>query len=491
MYIKKSNINTPMVMKVMGWLLVIEALFMAVPMTVSLCYKEYDSARAFLYAILITLGLGVTMTKFIRPARMEMHRKEGFLLTSFIWVIFSLFGMMPFLLSGVVDNLTNAFFETMAGFTTTGSTVFIDVETLPKGILLWRSLMQWIGGMGIILFTLAVMPMFNQTGGVQLFNAEVTGITHDKLRPRVSQTALGLWGVYIGLTVMMFVLLCFGPMNIFDSICHTLSCVSTGGFSTKNNSIGFWDSRYVDSIVVLFMFVGGINFSLLYNLLQGKVKSILKNEVLKWYVLLCVIGTLICFADLYFRGENTNIIDCAIDSLFHITATISTTGYSVETYKWGQFSLMILIILMISCACAGSTSGGLKIDRMIVMFKNVKNEFRKAIHPNLVTTVRMNGKVVPYAHVQRTIAFLVIFTLILIVSTLIITLFNIDVFDSFFMSLSALCNVGYGAEIGDGGALINMPDTVKWILSFDMLIGRLELFTVLILFTKGFWVKIN
>lgn len=489
MYIRKSNINTLMVMKVMGWLLVIEALFMAIPMIVSLCYAEYDCAKSFLYAILVTLGLGFLMTKFIRPVRMDMHRKEGFLLTSFIWIIFSIFGMLPFLFSGVVSNLTDSFYETMAGFTTTGSTVFTDVEVLPKGILLWRSLMQWIGGMGIILFTLAVMPMFNQSGGVQLFNAEVTGITHEKLRPRVSQTALGLWGVYIGLTVLMCIFLCFGPMDVFDSICHTLSCVSTGGFSTKNDSIGFWDSRYIDSIVVLFMFVGGINFSLLYNLVQGKVKSLLKNEVFKWYVFLCIIGTVICFADLYYRGENSNIIDCAIDSLFHITATISTTGYSVENYSWGQFSLMILIILMVSCACAGSTSGGLKIDRMIVMLKNVKNEFRKAIHPNLITTVRLNDKVVPYAHVQRTIAFLVIFALILVVSTVIITMFNIDVFESFFMSLSALCNVGYGAEMGDSGALSNMPDTVKWLLSFDMLIGRLELFTVLILFTKGFWVK--
>ena len=489
MYIRKSNINTLMVIRVIGWLLMIEAMFMTVPMCVSLYYNEYGCAEKFFYAILITLSLGGLTTKFVRPDRMDMHRKEGFLLTSLIWVVFSLFGMLPFIFSGVVDNVTDAFYETMAGFTTTGSTVFTDVENLPKGILLWRSLMQWIGGMGIILFTLAVMPMFNKSSGVQLFNAEVTGITHDKLRPRVSQTALGLWGVYIGLTIIMALLLFMGPMNMFDSICHTLSCVSTGGFSTKNTSIGYWDSRYVDSVVIAFMFLGGVNFSILYNLAHGKFKQAYKNEVLKWYVLICLLGTVICFADLYFRGENRNVLDCAIDSLFHITATISTTGYSVENYSWGQFSLMILIILMISCACAGSTSGGLKIDRMVVLFKNVKNEFSKAIHPNLVTTVRMNGKVVPYAHVQRTVAFLVIFTLILVASTTIITMFDIKVFDSFFMSLSALCNVGYGFEIGDSGTLESLPITVKWLLSFDMLIGRLELFTVLILFTKGFWIK--
>lgn len=489
MYVKKSNINTLMVMRVIGWLLMIEAAFMAIPMGVSLLYKEFVCAKSFLYAIIITLSLGAFMTKTIQPERMEMHRKEGFLLTSLVWIVFSIFGMLPFLFSGILDNVTDAFYETMAGFTTTGSTVFPDVEILPKGILLWRSLMQWIGGMGIILFTLAVMPMFNKTGGVQLFNAEVTGITHDRLRPRVSQTAIGLWGVYIGLTLLMVVMLAIGPMDFFDSVCHTLSCVSTGGFSTKNTSIGFWDSRYIDGVVIAFMFLGGISFSLMYNFIHGKFKVVLKNEVLKWYVILCLIGVVICFADLFFRGENIDVIDCAIDSLFHIVATITTTGFSVENYAWGQFSFMILIILMISCACAGSTSGGLKIDRMLVMLKNVKNEFSKAIHPNLVTSVRMNGKVVPYAHVQKVIAFMVIFTLVLITSTTIITMFDITVFDSFFMSLSSLCNVGYGSTIGDSGTLVSLPTVVKWLLMFDMLIGRLELFTVLILFTKGFWIK--
>ena len=489
MFIKKSNINTLMVLRVIGWLLMMEAMFMTVPFVVSLYYHELDCAKAFFYTILVTLGIGMFTAKSIHPTYMNMHRKEGFLLTTLVWVVFSVFGMLPFLFSGVVGNMTDAFYETMAGFTTTGSTIFNDVEVLPRGILVWRSLMQWIGGMGIILFTLAVIPMLNKTGGVQLFNAEVTGITHDKLRPRVSQTAIGLWGVYIGLTVVMAVLLCLGPMDWFDSVCHTMSCVSTGGFSTKNSSIGFWDSRYVDGVVIVFMFLGGINFSMLYNLFHGKVKSLLENEVFKWYIILCLIGTVICFADLFVRGENDNVIDCGLDSLFHIVATITTTGFSVENYIWGQFSIMILIVLMLSCACAGSTSGGLKIDRMLVMIKTVKNEFSKAIHPNLVTSVRMNGKVVPYAHAQRVVAFLAIFTLVLMVSTTVITMFDIDVFDSFFMSLSALCNVGYGSVLADGTTFVGLPSLVKWLLVFDMLIGRLELFTVLILFTKGFWIK--
>lgn len=489
MFVKKSNINMLMVLRVIGWLLMIEAIFMCVPLAVSLYYSELESVKAFFFSVLLTFGLGSITAKMIRPSYMNMHRKEGFLLTSLVWVVFSIFGMLPFLFSGTINNVTDAFYETMAGFTTTGSTIFCDVEILPKGILLWRSLMQWIGGMGIILFTLAVIPMLNKTGGVQLFNAEVTGITHDKLRPKVSQTAMGLWGVYIGLTIVMSILLCVGPMDWFDSLCHTLSCVSTGGFSTKNASIGFWDSRYIDGIVIVFMFLGGVSFTLLYNVTHGKYKSLFENEVLKWYVILCVGGTLICFADLYYRGENKNILDCAIDSLFHIVATITTTGFTVENYAWGQFSVMMLIILMISCACAGSTSGGLKIDRMLVMLKNVKNEFSKAIHPNLVTSVRMNGKVVPYAYVQKLIAFFVIFMLVLMVSTTIITIFGISVFDSFFMSLSALCNVGYGSSIVGGDTFVNLPILVKWLLTFDMLIGRLELFTVLILFTKGFWIK--
>lgn len=489
MFVKKSNINTLMVLRVIGWLLMIEALFMCAPLLVSLYYQEYECTKAFFYSVLLTLGLGAFTAKAIHPSYMNMHRKEGFLLTSLVWVVFSLFGMLPFLFSGTVSTVTDAFYETMAGFTTTGSTIFCDVEILPKGILLWRSLMQWIGGMGIILFTLAVIPMLNKTGGVQLFNAEVTGITHDKLRPKVSQTAKGLWGVYIGLTLVMCALLCLGPMNWFDSVCHTLSCVSTGGFSTKNDSIGFWDSRYIDTIVIIFMFLGGVNFSMLYNLLHGKIKAFISNEIFKWYVILCIIGSIVCFADLFFRGENENIFDCLIDSLFHVVATITTTGFSIENYSWGQFSVMMIIILMLSCACAGSTSGGLKIDRILVMLKNVKNEFSKAIHPNLVTSVRMNGKVVPYAYVQKLIAFLVIFMLVLMISTTIITMFNITVFDSFFMSLSALCNVGYGSSIVGGSSFVDLPMVVKLLLTFDMLIGRLELFTVLILFTKGFWIK--
>ena len=489
MNVKKTNINTLMVVRMIGWLLMIEALFMVVPFVVSLYYQEMDCAKSFFFSALITLALGGFTSNAIHPTHTDMHRKEGFLLTSLVWVVFSLFGMLPFLFSGTLMSVTDAFCETMAGFTTTGCTMFADVETLPKGILLWRSLMQWIGGMGIILFTLAVLPMLNKSGGVQLFNAEVTGITHDKLRPRVSQTALGLWGVYVGLTVLMCVALMCGPMDWFDSLCHTLSCVSTGGFSTKNDSIGFWDSRYIDGMVILFMFLGGVSFSLLYNVVFGRFKSLVNNEVLKWYVILCVVGSAICFADLYFRGENRNVIDCAIDSLFHIVATITTTGYSVENYSWGQFSIMIFIILMISCACAGSTSGGLKIDRMLVMLKNVKNEFSKALHPNLVTSVRLNGKVVPYAHVQRVIAFLVIFALVLIVSSTVMTMFGIDVFGSFFLSLSALCNVGYGSTMFGGLSFAELPEFVKWLLAFDMLIGRLELFTVMILFTRGFWVK--
>ncbi len=489
MNLKKSNINTLMVVRVIGWLLMIEALFMVVPFVVCLVYHELECAKSFFFSMLLTSGLGMFTSHAIHPERMEMHRKEGFLLTSLVWVVFSIFGMLPFLFSGTLSSITDAFCETMAGFTTTGSTVFADVEVLPKGILLWRSLMQWIGGMGIILFTLAVIPMLNKSSGVQLFNAEVTGITHDKLRPRVSQTAIGLWGVYIGLTILMCIALMCGPMDWFDSLCHTLSCVSTGGFSTKNTSIGFWGSRYIDGVVIVFMFLGGVSFSLLYNAAHGKFKSLVSNEVLRWYLLLCALGSVICFADLFFRGENRNVLDCALDAFFHIIATITTTGYSIENYAWSEFSIMIFIILMVSCACAGSTSGGLKIDRMLVMLKNVKNEFSKALHPNLVTSVRLNGKVVPYAHVQRVIAFLVIFSLVLIVSSIFITMFGINVFDSFFLSLSALCNVGYGSTMLNGGDFADLPSVVKWVLSFDMLIGRLELFTVLILFTKGFWVK--
>lgn len=490
MFARKSNINSAMVLKVLGWPLMIEAVFMILPLLISLLYDEVSIAKEFLKAIIITGGVGALMAMCIRPKSVEMHKREGFLLTAMVWILFTVFGMLPFMFSGCINNVADAFFETMSGFTTTGATILSDVESVPKGLLFWRALIQWIGGMGIILFALAVIPMLNHAGGIQLFNAEVTGITHDKLRPRISQTAKGLWLVYIILSILMILLLWAGPMNLFDSVCHTFATLSTGGFSTSNSSVGGWNSYYIDSIVILFMFLGGTNFSLLYIAFHGKPKQLLKNNVFRAYLLVNIIATLLCFAGQYINNPNIDLTRGFMTSAFQVVSGFTSTGFVTDDFgAWGQFPLMILMLLMFICACAGSTTGGVKLDRVMVLMKHVKNEINHVLHPNLITTVRLNDKVVQYEAVQKIMAFLSIYVIILLLSVTIITIYGISCVDATFMTLSALGDVGYGYGVTKGGLYVTLPDLVKWIMSFDMLIGRLELFTVLILFTKGFWVK--
>ena len=277
-----SRVNFPMLLRVTGWLMMIEAAFMVFPLIATIVYQETDF-YAFLVSTIITGVVGASMTTFIEPSRTEMAKREGFLLTAMIWVVFSIFGMLPFILSETPFTISDAFFEAMSGFTTTGATIMNSVEHLSHGLHLWRCLMQWIGGMGIILFTLAVIPMLNHSGGMQMFNAEVTGITHDKIRPRVSQTAKGLWLVYILLSVLLCVLLWVGPMDFFDSVCHALSTMSTGGFSTKDASVGAWNSAYIKIIMTIFMFLGGVNFGLLFKACTGAPGGLLHNDTFKMY----------------------------------------------------------------------------------------------------------------------------------------------------------------------------------------------------------------
>ena len=282
-----QQINFPIILRMLGWLIMIEALFMCLPLAVAVFYGETGTWLAFGLAVLITLTAGAAMTFGIKPSFKTMRKREGLILTATIWIVFSVFGMMPFLFTATIDNVTDAFFETMAGFTTTGASVIGDLENMPHGVLFWRALMQWIGGMGIILFTLAVMPMLNFKGGIALFNAEVTGITHERLRPRVSQTAKDLWLIYIALTALLAVLL--SPVTgWFDAICHAFTTLSTGGLSTKNEGINFWHSQYVYLVVTLFMFLGGVNFTLLFNLLRGRFAKLLHSDTFKWYCIMTI-----------------------------------------------------------------------------------------------------------------------------------------------------------------------------------------------------------
>ncbi|MGN0214821.1 MAG: TrkH family potassium uptake protein [Muribaculaceae bacterium] len=485
------SLNVAIVARVIGWLLMIESAFMALPLITSLIYSEPDCARAFAITIGITLLAGATMTFGIRPKRSSMHTREGLLLTASVWVVFSLFGCLPYMLSGTLPRFVDAYFEIMSGFSTTGASVIRDVESTAKGILLWRSISQWLGGMGIILFTLAVLPMLNHSGGVQLFNAEVTGLTHDKLRPRVSQTATSLWAVYCVLTLVLLGFLWAGPMDFFDALNHTLITTSTGGFSTKNASIGHWNSMYINIVITVFMLLSGLNFYLLYRFAKGDRLAVLKNDVLRWTVgLLSGVGVIVGI-DVVMQDAMDNKLMAFVCGFFQTISAATSTGLTAFDYEAdGPFVSMMFVVVMVFGASAGSTAGGAKVDRLVLLLKNTSIQIYHLLHPNTVKVIRVNGRVVSDDVYSKCIAFLTCYLLLFCVSAIIFTVSGIPAFDAIFSAVSAVSNIGMGYGFtGFHGSFADMNDLCKVVFSFDMLAGRLELFTILILFTKGFWKK--
>ena len=454
-----QNINFAIVMRMQGWLLLIEAAFMLFPLVISWIYEEQTSLMAFIYSTAITAGAGAAMAFGIKPRNTSMHKREGLMLTAIIWVFFSLFGMLPYLFSDTFNNVTDAFFETMAGFTTTGSSVIRYVEEIPRGVLFWRAMTQWIGGMGIILFTLAVIPMLNQKGGIALFNAEVTGITHERLRPRVSQTAKDLWLIYIGLTAVLTILLYVGPMDWFDAICHAMTTTSTGGYSTKNVGLDYWNSSYVFLVVIIFMFIGGISFSLIVAVGRGNFKRLMNNNTLRWYCMTTLITTIAIMGYMTYKGFLDTHGDRFIYSAFDTLSAITSTGFS--TFDYG-----------------------------IVLLKNTANEFYRVLHTNSVRAVHVDGKPVPNHVVNKVNTFFTIYILIIMIVALYLTFFGVPVFDAMYTSMSAISNVGIGYGVtGPNSSWVVLHPGAKWVLAFEMMVGRLELFTVLVIFTRSFWKK--
>lgn len=488
-YQPKSYINIRMLLRVIGWLLTIEAVFMLIPCVTGLVAGE-KSVAGFLICMGVTAACGMALMS-LRPKSREMGKREAILLTGFTWIILSIFGMLPFLVCGTHLTVTDAFFETMSGFTTTGTSVLTTLVDVPKSILIWRCTLQWIGGLGIILFTLAVIPMLNYQGGMQLFNAEVTGITHDKLRPRVSFTAQGLWTVYIVLTAALVILLNFSDMSFFDSLCYGLSTMSTGGFATSDGGVVQTDSIYVKIVLMVFMFIGGVNFSLIFKASKGDFRSALKNDVLKWYVIAILVFFLLLSINILLRGLGDGLASYTIDPLFQAVSILTSTGISQAGFHdWGPVATVVLIGMMFMGACAGSTSGGAKIDRVLVMFKFIKNEFYKMMHPNTVTAVAVNGKGMPQGVVMKTLAFLFLYVLVIIGGGCVLMMTGVQVPHSFFLALSAISNTGLGTDIvGLDGNFLTLPDLAKWCLALVMLIGRLEIYTILLLFVPSFWRK--
>ena len=479
-----------MLLRVSGWLMMIESLFMLIPMGTCLYFRESD----WLPFALTAAGTGATgfvLSRHIRPSHYSMSKRDGFLLTAMVWVVFSIFGMLPFMFCKMPISLSDAFFEAMSGFTTTGASVLLDVTHMSHGIHIWRATMQWLGGMGIILFTLAVIPMLNSSGGMLMFNAEVTGITHDKLRPRISQTAKALWMLYFAFTIMLVALLWSGPMNFFDSVCHAFGAISTGGYSTRNEGIAAFNSIYVKVVLTIFMFVGGVNFSLIYRSLRGEFGALRRNDVFRTYVGLIAVMYILFVIGITTQGTYEGWEDLTIDPLFQIVSTMTSTGFTPSNFEqWGPLVLALVFMLMLFGACAGSTSGGAKIDRLLFLVKNCRNELYRCIYPHAIMSVRVNGKVVSNDIVGKVIAFLCIYMLLISIGGTAMAAMGVPIIDAFFSAFSCMSNTGLGAGItGYGGSYEMLPDAAKWLLSFLMLTGRLEIFTVLLLFAPSFWRK--
>ena len=486
------NINYRLILKTIGVLFGIETLFLLLPLGVSLWYGDGDfPAFAITTAISIVLGC-IAYFQYPNAEHRTFGKRDGFLIVTSSWLFFSVVGMLPYLISGSIDNVTDAFFETMSGVTTTGASVIPDIESLPHGVLLWRSMTQWLGGLGIILFTLAVMPLLNKGGGgVQLFAAETSGIMYDKIRPRISQTAKRLWTTYIGITALVAMLLFAGPMDGFDAVCHAMTTAATGGFSTKANGLMYWHSAYMEYVIIVFMLLSSINYSLVYWATQGKFKKMFDNEEVRWFLFIVTIATGLVAIGLFIigTGETWGIERTLRTALFQVSAIISSTGFLTANYaEWGAFFCVIICLLMFCGGCAGSTSGGAKVIRIVVLMKNTVNEFYRQIHPNAIIPVRVNQQVISYEIVSKILAFLFIYAFLAIVSSLALSAMGLSIEESFGCSISCISNIGpaLGGMVFSFGSI---PAVGKWLLTFDMLVGRLEIFTVLILFTSYFWKK--
>lgn len=488
-YRQKGQINILMLLRVIGWLLLVEAGIMLVPAIVGICYGE-PNVFNFCWGVGITAGVGFLLTCLKSTSR-EMGRQEAILLTGLTWIILSLFGMLPFIFTGTHMGITDAFFETMSGFTTTGATVLNSYEGIPHSILLWRCLLQWIGGLGILLFTIAVLPLLNYQGGMQLFNAEVTGLTHDKIRPRIGSTSKNLWLVYSIFTVAAIVMLAFSDMGFFNAVCYGLSTISTGGFASHDFSLDDWGGIYIKVVITVFMFIGSVNFTLVFRAATGQFRKAWKNEVLRIFVWTIFVCYLLLCLNVLITDNVHEWQDLTIDPLFQTVSLLSSTGLTEsDFFDWGPIAFVLLIIMMGMGACAGSTTGGAKIDRFIVLYKFLKNEFYRLMHPNAVKTVSINGKGTPVPVLQKTLAFLFLYLLVILVGGVVLSIIGLPLSDSFFCALSCVSNTGVGTDItGLNGNYAAVPDVAKWVLTFIMLIGRLEIYTILIMFTPAFWKK--
>jgi trk system potassium uptake protein TrkH len=481
-------VNFHIISKIIGSLLFIEAFFMACCMGISFTFHE-DDIMAFIVSTLFTFGSAFLFLFMGRSAQNTLNRRDAYVVVTAAWVIFSFFGMFPFLIHGSITSLADAYFETMSGFSTTGATIIDDVEQLPHGILFWRSLMQWIGGLGIVFFTIAVLPSL-VGGSVKVFAAEATGPIRSKMHPRLSTNAKWIWSIY-----MLLTLACIGSywaagMNWFEATNYSMTTTATGGFSIHNDSTEHFNSATIDYVSILFQFLSGINFTLLYiAIFKLKIGALFNNSEFKLYMTVVIVATGI-ITYLLFTRMHYGLEHSFRSALFQVVSFMTTTGmFNDDAALWPHVTWVILGIVMYLGACAGSTSGGFKCIRGVMLLQVVRNNFRQILHPNAILPVKVNGQNIPQSKLVSLFAFFTLTILMVIVTATIMIMAGIDNTNAITIALSCVSNVGptLGTEIGPAMSWSILPDYIKWILCLLMLMGRLEIMTVLVLFTRVFW----
>lgn len=474
------------VLRILFLIMIFTGLAMLLPLPFSLFYGDNDYI-ALLKSSAIALGLGLPGFFITSRRKQDIRAKEGFAIVTLGWITFAFFGALPFFLSGATTTFTDAFFETMSGFTTTGATILTDIESVPHSILFWRSLTHWFGGMGIIVLTIAILP-FLGVGGMQMFKAESPGPTVDKLSPRIAGTAKILWSVYVFFTGLETVLLMLAGMNLFDALCHSFGTMATGGFSTKNASIAAYSSAIIDYIIILFMIIAGINFSLHYKLFKGKFSDFFKNSELRFFLSIIAFSTLLIFVEvLIYHYETAG--EAIQFSLFQVVSLLTTTGFGTADYEqWSIASQIVLLILMFIGGSAGSTGGGIKVIRLMLLLKFAYNELTRLLHPNAIVAVKVGDQIIDRKILVNVAGFFIIYVMITTISILIVSAFRIDLTTSIGAVVATINNIGPGiGNVGPTDNFAHFPDALKWFFSFLMMLGRLEIYTVIILLAPTFW----
>lgn len=473
--------------RILGFLLIVEAGFLLTALSVSYYYEEHV-LRSYIYSLATMIGCGTLLVYIGRGRERNISRKDGYIVVTLCWVLFSAFGAIPFYLSGVLPSITDAFFETMSGFSTTGATVINNVESIPHSLLFWRAMSHWVGGLGIMFFTVAVFPIFG-LGDINLFAAESTGPMRAKLHPRISVAARWILTIYVGLTILATLSFYFAGMGKFDAVCHAMATVATGGFSTKQASIAAFNSPLIEYVVTFFMFLGGINLSLLYLFLfKARFASLLRDSEFKVYAGSVALFSAIIAIGLYLTA-GMNAEEAFRVSIFQVVSIHTTTGYATSNYVlWMPILWLVLSAIMFIGACSGSTTGAMKCVRISILGRVMFNEFKRIVHPNAVIPVRMSGKIIPTSVQSAILAYTVLYVGIVVLGIFVNMAFGLDFLNAYGLSVTSVGNVGPAlGNYGPMDSFASLPAAIKWFCSFQMLVGRLEFFAVLLLFMPVFW----